>query len=73
MAERERDHLDPTSADEFVRQAKGGSRGIVGEVLDFMRQTRKWWMGPILVALLIFGILVFLSSSVVAPYIYALF
>jgi hypothetical protein len=60
---------------EFERAAaEQGRGGILGEVWGFMKQNKKWWLLPLLVTLLLFGVLVFLSSSSgLAPFIYTLF
>lgn len=48
--------------------------GIVGEVLQFLWERKLWWMIPMVSVLLLFGLLlVFASSSGVAPFIYTLF
>jgi hypothetical protein len=49
------------------------SRGMLGDFWAFLFQNKKWWMLPILVMLLIFGALIFLSSTALAPFIYSLF
>ena len=39
-----------------------------------MRVRKKWWLGPIVVVLALFGALIVLSQhSVVAPFVYTLF
>ena len=48
-------------------------RGVLGEVLGFLRHNKKWWLTPIIVVLLLMGGLIALSSSAVAPFIYTLF
>jgi len=61
---------------EFERQAeraKGASSGPVAEFWYFMRQTRKWWMAPIILALLTVGALLVVSGTALAPLIYAVF
>ncbi|GAB4423794.1 MAG: hypothetical protein Kow0031_02490 [Anaerolineae bacterium] len=48
--------------------------GVVGEVLQFLWARKLWWMIPMVTVLLLFGLLlVFASSSGVAPFIYTLF
>lgn len=48
--------------------------GIVGEVLQFLWARKMWWLIPMVTVLLLFGLLVvFASSSGVAPFIYTLF
>lgn len=47
---------------------------IVGELFTFLWQRKLWWMIPIIVVLLLFGLLIFFTqSSAVAPFIYTLF
>lgn len=48
-------------------------KGILRELLDFLRENRRWWMIPIVAALLLVGVLVFLGSTAAAPFIYTLF
>lgn len=61
--------------DEFERAAAEHERGgIVGEFWGFLKQNKKWWLLPLVLTLLIFGVLIFLSSSTgLAPFIYTLF
>lgn len=47
---------------------------ILKEFWEFLKVRKKWWLGPIVVMLLLLGILiVFTESSALAPFIYALF
>ena len=47
---------------------------IIREFFEFLRERKKWWIAPILVFLLLLGVLVvFASSSTLAPFIYSLF
>lgn len=47
---------------------------IVTELWEFLRVRKKWWLLPIIIFLIIFGILiVFAESSALAPLIYPLF
>lgn len=48
--------------------------GVVGEVTRFLWARKLWWLIPMVVVLLLFGLLlIFASSSGVAPFIYTLF
>ena len=48
--------------------------GILGELWDFMRVRKKWWLGPILVTMMLLSLLIVMTEgSAVAPFIYALF
>ena len=58
---------------EFQEEAERGRGGLFREFWDFLRYSKKWWMLPILVLLLVFGALALLSGTAVAPFIYTLF
>jgi hypothetical protein len=48
--------------------------GIVGEVLKFLWARKLWWLIPMVVVLLFFGVLIiFSASSPLGPLIYTLF
>lgn len=48
--------------------------GIAGEFVEFLWKEKIWWMIPMVVVLLVFGLLiVFANSSPIAPFIYTLF
>ena len=47
--------------------------GFLREVGGFLAHTKKWWLLPILITLLLFGLLILLSGTGVAPFIYTLF
>jgi drug/metabolite transporter superfamily protein YnfA len=47
--------------------------GFFGELWGFMRQNKKWWLMPIVVVLVLVGLLVILSGTALAPFIYTLF
>ncbi len=52
----------------------GEKFSIFGELWAFMRMRKKWWLGPIIMFLVLLGILiVFTEGSALAPFIYALF
>jgi hypothetical protein len=47
---------------------------IFQELWAFMRERKKWWLGPILFFLVILGLLIALTEgSALAPFIYTLF
>ncbi len=48
--------------------------GIAGELLSFLWQQRLWWLIPMVLVLLAFGVLlVTAQSSALGPFIYTLF
>lgn len=60
-------------AAEFERHAAAPRRGLAREFLTFLGHNKKWWLAPIIVVLVVFGLLVALGHSGLAPLIYALF
>jgi hypothetical protein len=57
--------------EEIARQHREAS--FLQELWGLMREHRKYWLMPIIVVLLLFGLLVSLSGTAVAPFIYTLF
>jgi hypothetical protein len=53
--------------------AEQPNASLIGEFVGFLRANKKWWLLPILIVLLGFGVLMLLSSSAAAPFIYTLF
>ena len=48
--------------------------GIIGELFEFLWKAKRWWLIPMLIILFAFGaLLIFASSSPIAPFIYTLF
>ena len=59
---------------EFEKAAAQQPRtGFVSELWIFLKENKKWWLLPMILALLIFAALIFLSGTGVAPFIYTLF
>ena len=51
-----------------------GTLSIFGDLWQFMRMRKKWWLAPILVTLVLLCVLIVVTEgSAVAPFIYALF
>lgn len=47
---------------------------IISEFWDFLKTRKKWWLGPIVLVMLLMGLLiVFTEGSAVAPFVYTLF
>lgn len=47
---------------------------VLGEFFQFLRQEKKYWLVPIVIVVVLFGLLiVFGQSSAIAPFIYTLF
>jgi hypothetical protein len=66
--------VDAKSENEFERAASEIPRkGLAGDFWAFLLQNKKWWLLPILMMLLLFGVLIFVSGTALAPFIYSLF
>jgi Family of unknown function (DUF5989) len=51
-----------------------GRFGIASELLQFFWERKLWWLTPMILLLLVFGLLIiFAQSSAIAPFIYTLF
>lgn len=59
--------------DDFARQAERAPPGMLREFWDFLRTEKRWWLTPIVVVLLLFGVLLVLGGTGLAPLIYTLF
>jgi len=57
----------------FVHQAQQQRPGLIAELVDFLRNNKKWWLTPIVLVLLLVGGLIMLSGTAAAPFIYTLF
>jgi hypothetical protein len=60
-------------ARKFADEAGRRQASVFGELIDFLRHNKKWWLTPIVVMLLLVGALVILGGTGAAPFIYTLF
>ncbi len=52
---------------------KHGNGNLLLDFVYFLRYNKKWWLVPIILLLLLLGLLMFVSTSGIAPFIYTLF
>jgi hypothetical protein len=57
----------------FDEIEKESNRGLLDELWTMLMENKKYWMIPIILTMLLFGLLVILGSSSSAPFIYTLF
>jgi len=58
----------------FWHKIKKSKLSIFAEIWILMKEHKKWWIGPIIVLLVMIGIvIVFAESSAIAPFIYTIF
>ena len=63
---------DPQPADAFDDVANRKRLTFFGEVFLFLGQNKKWWLLPIIIVFVLFGVLLIFGSGA-APFIYTLF
>lgn len=73
MAEHKQPQNRSDSANEFTREAEAAAPGLLREFWDFLLHNKKWWLAPIILILLLFGLLIVLAGTGAAPFIYTLF
>ncbi len=60
----------PTEFEELGRMEQTSQ---VGDFLYFFKQSRKWWLLPVIALLAVLGAIAMFSGSAAAPFIYTLF
>jgi hypothetical protein len=74
MPENDQDRQSARSrADKFAEEAAGAPSSLLAEWVDFLLHNKKWWLAPILVALLVVAVLIIIGSSGAAPFLYTIF
>lgn len=59
--------------DDFAAAGKADERGLVSELIAFMKETNSWWMTPLLVVFGLLGVVLVLGATGAAPFIYSIF
>ena len=62
-----------SDSSQFAKEAGAGQQGFLGELWQFITQNKKWWLTPIVIILIVFGVLIALGGTAAAPFIYTLF
>lgn len=57
----------------FAAESSQPRRSLLSEVWMFLAENKKWWMAPIVVVFVLFGILMLVGGTAAAPFIYSLF
>ena len=61
------------SKSEFEAQASQNDIGVFQEFILFLKHNKKWWLTPIVIALLLIAVLAISAGTGAAPFIYTLF
>ncbi len=64
---------DESENEDFAAQATKSRSSLAGEFTEFLKENKKWWLAPIVIAILGLGLLVLLGGTAAAPFIYTLF
>jgi hypothetical protein len=65
-----RQEPSPSAAE---KQQSPPSRGIARDFVEFLLHNKKWWVTPIIIVLLLMAVLIALSGTGAAPFIYSLY
>ena len=60
------------AGEQFAKEVEQSSPGLLREYWHFLRHSKKWYMIPTIILLLLLGLLVALSASGLMPFIYAI-
>jgi hypothetical protein len=58
---------------QFEKADQSQQAGLASEIVQLLKHNKKYWLLPIIVILLVFGVLIILGSTAAAPFIYTLF
>ncbi len=61
------------SSESFQKAAEQKPVSLGREIFEMLRHNKKYWMIPIIIVLLLFGLLLILGTTGAAPFIYTLF
>jgi hypothetical protein len=73
MSDSSPDNQQADSASDFEAAGEEQSMSLLSEFMLFLKEEKKWWLTPIILVLLGIGVLVYLTSTGAAPFIYTLF
>jgi hypothetical protein len=62
-----------SDAEKFATAGADRRASFASDYLHFLKRTKKWWLVPLVLILLVFGGLLILAGTGGAPFIYALF
>jgi hypothetical protein len=65
--------MAPESKSEFETAAAEVNESLLRELWEFVCHNKKWWLVPVIVVLLLIGVVFWLSTTAVVPFIYTIF
>jgi hypothetical protein len=67
------DDQGPGKGQSKFEKVDAKNASLVSEILGFLGKNKKWWLLPIMATFLVIGVLVLLSTTAAAPFIYTFF
>lgn len=61
-----------SDADLFNEASREKRQRLAGEFMGFLGENKKWWLLPIILAVLVLGALVILAGTGAGPFVYTL-
>ena len=58
---------------QFSQESNLARTSLLAEFVDFLKHNKKWWLAPIVAALVAVGVLVAAGGGAAAPFTYTLF
>ena len=65
--------MDKNKKSAFEASGSAKDAGLFSEFIGMLKQNKKYWLIPLVLILLLFGVLIILGSTAAAPFIYTLF
>jgi hypothetical protein len=63
----------PSEFESLARGQVGRDRSAFVQLIQYVTESNRWWLLPVIIALLLTGLLIVLGSTSAAPFIYTLF
>lgn len=65
--------MNDQDQNEFERARDQAQPSLAREFVQMLKHNKKYWLIPLIAGLLVFGLILILGSTAVAPFIYTLF
>jgi len=73
MTEKQSNDHDTSKKEDLESLSKNESQSLFTEFIAFLGSNKKWWLTPVIIAIILLSILVMFGGSSLAPLIYPFF
>lgn len=73
MSEKQSNEKDNAKKDDLESLSENESQSLITEFVAFLGSNKKWWLTPVIIAIILLSILVMFGGSSLAPLIYPFF